>query len=201
MNRIRRILLLIAVIILTVPFAGAQLRYGIRLGGSFAKASLKDATTGAIDNGSGFSGGLMLEYQMPGKGFATDVAVLYTRYNIHFLPAGGGKQDFGRNFIEIPLHLKYKFWLPAFHNLFGPLIYTGPSLMLRAGSGESQTVKTDTFQPGWDVGIGLDIVNFIQLTGGYRFGIGNAAKDFKGSPDARLHTDGWNIAANIIFDF
>ncbi|MDE6443487.1 MAG: PorT family protein [Muribaculaceae bacterium] len=180
--------------------AEAQLRYGFRFGGSFAKAHLDDAPGISLKNGSGFSGGLMLEWQMEKNGFAPDIAVLYTRYNSREVSAEASPVSFGRNFIEVPLHLKYKFFLSKTKNLVAPMVYTGPSLMFRLDHKDATPLSTKAFQPGWDLGIGIDIINFIQLTAGYRFGLGNAVKESTPA-GMKLHTDGWNVAANVIFDF
>lgn len=181
--------------------ASAQLRYGFRLGGEFASASLKDAGSYFMRNRSGFSGGLALEYQMPHCGFAPDIAALYTRYNTQVESTATGMHNSGRDFIEVPLHLKYKFWLKSAKELFAPMIYTGPSVMFRLCNGDSEVLKTKSVQAGWDVGIGFDIVNFIQIAGGYRFGLGNAVDQFAGYTDASIHAKGWNISATILFDF
>ncbi len=232
-----RLTAILTCIVLSLVFTKegeAQLRYGFRFGGDFASASLGNNSdlegppsvyTGAalkevrLDNRSAFSGGLMLEYQFEKCGFAPDIAVLYTRYNTRIIPPDEKPKSLGRNFIEIPLHLKWKFWIPQTKNLFAPMIYTGPSVMFRLGhddgyiyrgiygpdySGAQFTdfmptqFKTRTVQAGWDLGIGFDIVNFIQLTAGYRFGLGNALS----SPShMTLRTNAWNLSANILFDF
>ena len=179
----------------------AQLRYGFRFGGEFASARLKNVPAYALDNRSGFSGGLMLEYQFEKNGFAPDIAVLYTRYNTRLMADGTDPICFGRNFIEIPLHLKYKFWLKSTHDLFAPLIYTGPSLSFRLDHNDAFPLTTKRVQPAWDLGIGFDIINFIQVTAGYRFGLGNAVKMFYDNPDASMKADGWNLSVNMIFDF
>lgn len=205
----------VACILFTGLPAEAQLRYGIRLGGVFAKSSLKDAGSLSIDNGSGFSGGLTLEYQLQGCGLAADIAALYTRYSTSITDATGDRHRLGGDFIEIPIHLKYKFWLPAFHNLFGPMVYTGPSFMIGLGDRKTSfdapwssstppsamTFSRKSFLPGWDAGIGFDIVNFLQIAGGYRFSLGNSSGHSAELPDARLRTDGWNISATLLFDF
>lgn len=185
----------------TASHTSAQLRYGFRLGGEFASAKLSDAGSYFMRNRSGFSGGLALEYQMPQYGFAPDIAVVYTRYNTQLESASTGMSSSGRDFIGVPLHLKYKFWLKSTKELFAPLVYTGPSVMFRIGHNESQPLTTKSVQAGWDVGIGFDIVNFIQITGGYRFGLGNAIDSFSGYPDASIRANGWNVSANILFDF
>ncbi len=180
--------------------AEAQLRYGFRLGGSFATPSLSDAPGMSVKKGSGFSGGLLLEYQMENNGFAPDIAVLFTRYSSRLIDEVAGPAKLGRNFIEVPLHLKYKFFLSSTNNLVAPMVYTGPSLLIRLGKGNPEQMSTKSLQPGWDLGVGLDIINFIQLSAGYRFGLGNAVSR-SAVPGACLHTNGWNISANIIFDF
>lgn len=227
-TRYKTFLLVMIMAVATSLAADAQLRYGFRFGGDFAKATLGNANalSGAslasydtnnykepvsLVNRSGFSGGLVLEYQFEKCGFAPDIALLYTRYNTRLALQEQKPQSFGRNFIEIPIHLKWKFWIPQTKNLFGPMVYTGPSMMFRLdhNSGINYTYpfttyggvdnfKSNVFQPGWDVGIGFDIINFIQVTAGYRFGLGNALNSPK---DVTLHTNAWTVAATLLFDF
>lgn len=199
MNKKYRLLLLLAILLTSLP-ASSQFRYGFRLGGSFAKASLSAAPGMSVKNGSGFSGGLLLEYQMENNGFAPDIAILYTRYSSRLIDEVSGPEKLGRDFIEVPLHLKYKFYLSSTNNLVAPMVYTGPSFLFRLGKANPEQMSTKSFQPGWDIGIGLDIINFIQLSAGYRFGLGNAITNSI-VPGACIHTNGWNVSANIIFDF
>ena len=155
-------------VLLSSLSASSQLRYGFRLGGSIAKASLSDAPGMSMKNGSGFSSGLLLEYQMESCGFAPDIAVLYTRYSSRLIDEVSGPAKLGRDFIEVPLHLKYKFYLSSTNNLVAPMVYTGPSILCRLGKSNPEQMSTKSIQPGWDVGFGLDIINFIQLSAGYR---------------------------------
>lgn len=202
MNRYLRFLLLFAVCLCGVVSAAGQLRYGFRFGGSFAAASIRNAKDYKMCNRSGFSGGFMLEYTLPETGFAADIAALYTRYSTRLEMPGGGKMSFGRNFIEVPLHLKYKFWLPVFSNTVAPVVYTGPSLMIKTDKVKDDSpLTTMRLQPGWDLGIGIDVVNFIQITAGYRFGLGNALKNMTGYEAAIIRTNGWNLSASLLFDF
>lgn len=194
------------IIVILLAFAAgvpafSQFRYGLRLSGVITDARMTHAPGFSVDNKGAFSGGLVLEYQVPDMGLAVDGALLYTRFNARFKDGDNTLPGLGRNFLEIPIHAKYKFWLSKFHNLVAPMVYTGPSFMFRIDKGGNPEFSSKVFQPGWDVGLGIDIVNFIQITGGYRFGMGNALENLKGNPDAKFHTDGWNISATILFDF
>jgi len=177
----------------------AQLRYGFNIGGSLANTKLSDAAFSA-DNKRGFRGGLTLEYQLPTSGLAFDGSVLYHRYNTK-LKVNDERSDFGRNFIEVPLNVKYKFWMCSIRNLAAPFIYTGPSFMFHVDPKHSEMASLNRFQPGWNVGVGFDIINFLQIQGGYRFGIGNAIHRSQLSPEASMHLSGWNISATLLFDF
>ncbi len=180
--------------------SAAQLRYGFNFGGGFADAKLKDAPGLSVDNRSGFRGGLVLEYQLPNSGLAFDGSILYNRYNAR-LTDGAETIDFGRDYIDVPLNVKYKFWISSVSNLAAPFIFTGPSMMFHTGSKSAASISMNRFQPGWNVGIGFDIINFLQLQGGYRFGMGNAIHRFTEEPEAKLHTSGWHISAILLFDF
>ncbi len=49
--------------------------------------------------------------------------------------------------------------------------------------------------------IELTLINFIQVTAGYRFGLGNAVKSFPDRSDAVMRTNGWNLSVSLLFDF
>ncbi len=181
--------------------AEAQLRYGFRFGGDIAAGKLSEVKDASMRNGGGFSGGLDLEYQMPTSGLAADIALLYTRFNTRLKEEGKSPESFGRNFIEVPLHFKYKFWLKSVHDLVAPMIYTGPSIFFKVGNESYAPLTSKKVQPGWDLGIGFDVINFIQITGGYRFGLGNAVKEYTAHSDAVLRTNAWNISVTLLFDF
>lgn len=199
--------LLAAVMITSIASsARAQFRYGINAGVSIAKPDLSGTVgTGAvIESGAGFRGGLTLEYQVPTLGLAFDASVDYLRYNIRLANERGASDytDIGRNFIEVPLNIKYKFWLGSLHNLVAPMVMTGPSFMFNLDKQpENAPLTQKRFQPGWNIGLGFDIINFIQLNAGYRFAFGNAIKhsDLMGS--AKLRNKGWYVSATLLFDF
>ena len=174
----KKILIALCLLLSTIA-AQSQLRYGILLGGEFTRPTGNTAA-----GGSGFTGGLQLEYKLPMCGLAFGTSATYQRRTIN---AG---EKLGGDFIAVPVAVKYKFPLPIFKELAGPLLFTGPNFAWRVSDAEGKN-----FHLGWDVGIGIDIINFIQLTAGYRFGINNVY-----TPTATIRDSGWFFNAGLLFD-
>lgn len=198
---LRRIIFII--VVLCSPAASAQWRYGFNFGGSIADGRLSSAEGYSLVNRSAFRGGLTFEFQIPPSSFplAFDASLLYNRYNCRLRNADGEVLSFGRNYLEVPLNIKYKFWLSRFSNLFAPMILTGPSFIYRLDGNDRSPLKAKRFQPGWNFGVGIDIINFIQLTASYRLAFGNAARTFDARPDAKFRSNCWTVSAVILFDF
>lgn len=192
-----------AILALTTAIpAHSQLRYGISLGGSFPNSSISGTEGYETVNRSGFRGGLMLEYQSDKSGLAADFAVMYHRFNTKLRNESSGVEtSLGRNFIDLPLNIKYKFWLSSLNNLFAPTLETGPALMVNVDSKHDTPFKLRRVYPLWNIGVGFDAANILQVKCGYRFGLGNALKRNDMSPDAKLSMSGFYVSANLLFDF
>ena len=204
--KIRPRLILSLILISSLSFiASAQLRYGFNLGGSLATASISNAPDASMVNRTAFRGGLTLEYQLPRCGAAFDLSILYDRRNTRLRTAPEeAPLCFGRNFIDIPLHAKYKFWLPATGNLFAPMLVTGPSLAINLDGKHHNAglISQHRLQPSWDFGVGFDAANILQLTVGYRLALTNSIHSSSLLPaDASLRNSGAYISALILCDF
>ena len=192
--------MLLAVTAAAAPQAAAQLRYGIRLGGEISTAQLADAPGWDIKRGSGFCGGLACEYQFEASGFALDASLLYTHSPVTVGNASGCWKA-GNDMLHIPLHVKYKHWLRSAYDLAAPFVYTGPSLMVRLDSdADGIPCPTRRVQPGWDIGAGFDILNFIQVAAGYRFGLADIVSSAPPGQDISLRRDGVEVSVTVLFD-
>lgn len=182
----------------------AQWRYGVRAGGDISTARLSHAPNGKLQRGSGFSGGLTLEYHFL-EPLAADVSILYTRMPNKM--ADGLDSDMiqrvGSDYLQIPLTVKYKHWLPSTRNLAAPYLFTGPDMMVRLDGDKTHDMRR--FMPGWQIGIGFDVINFIQIQAGYRFALTDAfpSHDYVGAhvKAPSMRTDAVTISAAILFDF
>lgn len=197
-------ILAIAAATLIPHHAAAQFRYGLRLGGDINTSALTKAPSMGIKHLSGFSGGVTFEYQLENRPWAFDASVMYTYTGIKLKEKAADRQSWklGNDFIEVPLHVKYKFWLHSTKDLVGPYIFTGPAMMVRVDrDDDASPIRTRPFQIGWDVGAGIDIINFVQIQAGYRFGLNNVVENGSTLSTARLRNDGVNISVALLFDF
>lgn len=206
MNKIQKLTLLIAVVLCTAFSANAGLRFGIKAGLNinslhFNKEKLIDS-----DNRCGWTGGVMMEYMLPVTGIGFDLSAMYTRMNAEVKYGnnniGYGYQKVGKNFIEIPLNVKYKLSLPAVSNIIKPYIYTGPSFAFKCGKNTLNDFKTKTCQVAWNLGLGIELIKHLQIQASYGFGINNVAKyadDINTVNDIKAKNNYWTITAAYLF--
>ena len=202
LNKYLYLILISALSSIAPTKSAAQLRYGFNFGGSFSGVTVANNNGYEPVNRSGFRGGLTIEYQMKSCGLAFDGSILYNRINTRLRKHTPNAEtiDFGRNYLEIPIHLKYKFWLPATSNLVAPMILTGPTILCHLSPKKSE-ISVKRIQPGWDVGIGVDVANILQVSGGYRFGLTDIAENSSAAPPVRIKNSGFFLSALILFDF
>lgn len=199
-----RIAAVATVLAASVMSLSAQPRYGVTVGGNIPVQRSTGVDGGyGIHTGGGFSGGLMFEYQFEKCGLALDASVLYTRASTKLYPEfineplDKTEYRLGNDFLQIPLHAKYKFWLKSTKDLVGPFVYTGPSMMVRLDKDEKGAPKSNPLRATWDFGVGIDIINFLQISAGYRLGLSPMLSDYPN----HLHYDGIDIRVSFLFDF
>lgn len=209
----------IAVVVLLVALvsglqANARLAFGVKAGLNVNKMHLNHDELFDGSNRAGFTVGVMGEYTLPMIGLGVDLSLMYTRMNSEVeaqLPvnkaANFATADYnvGKNFLEIPLNIKYKFSIPAINRIFSPMIYTGPTLALKL-DGNDNYFDTKTCQWGWNVGIGLEFIRHLQISAGYTFGINNVMDDIEvpiignvKPGDINMRNNYWTVTAAWLF--
>lgn len=200
----KRILIALMALVLTAGAASAQVRFGIKAGANFNKIRVKD---GNLDpaNSCGFNAGVMTEFTVPIVGLNFDASLLYSRMNNE---TGGkvidGKTKYGKNFLEIPINIKYKFNIPMVSGIVAPYIFTGPSFAFKL----DKTILDRTFQSTWNVGIGVQLIRHLQISGSYGFGMNNIMQKVltQEAPGADLtsaqikaYNNYWTVSAAWLF--
>lgn len=177
------------ILLLSTLSLSAQLHYGLRIGGVFSAPHSSNAPQStSIDGGSGFAGGITANYLLPRCSMAFGASVLYERRNLAGI-SEGVKTQYGGDFIAIPIDVKYRIPASIFHDLVSPYIFTGPDLAWRVNDACGRK-----FHAGWNVGVSIDAISLLEISGGYRFGLGNI------NPDGyKLRNSGGFIAVAILF--
>lgn len=180
--------------------AGDIFRFGVKAGLNVDKMKFSDMqSTFSSDNGCGFTAGVMTEINIPIVGIGFDLSVMYTHMNSNVFN-NGNQGDIAKNFIEIPLNVKYKFSLPVVSSFLKPMVYTGPTMALKLDKSILNNLQSKTAQWGWNVGIGLELINHLQVCGGYTFGINNVAKWVGANSETiKAKNNYWTVTAAWLF--
>ena len=201
MKNLKGLLLAVAaVLMLSVP-AAAQFRIGPRIGTEINKFTLnKDAFD--KDNRAGFTGGLQVEFTAPIINLGFDASVMYV-HRVANPMVEGKEESFTKDYIEIPVNLKYKLGLPVVGKIISPYIFTGPSFAFLTGKKEiSAAYESKAFDVAWNFGLGIQLFTHLQIGASYGLGMTKAVK-FIGTGVEGAGIEGknkyWTVAAAWLF--
>lgn len=212
MNQMKKISILLLVAVLGAFGAQAQIRFGIKAGANFNKIHFSDVESSLQpDNSCGWNAGVMTEFTVPIVGLCFDASLLYSRmnnaissdFNKEVADALDSDMSYGKNFLEIPINIKYKFGIPVIGSIIKPFIYTGPSFAFKL----DKSIMDKTFQCAWNIGIGVELIKHLQISGSYGFGINNVAKevmknadpDFGNIEKIKAKNNYWTVSAAWLF--
>lgn len=192
MRKITRILAVILAVVAVAMPAEAKLRFGIKAGVNinslhFSKEAVQDVT--ASDNRAGFTGGIAIEYMVPAVGIGFDLSAMYvhralgnitTQENDATTTQENGAPtttSAARNYIEIPLNLKWRFGLPVVGDYIAPYIFTGPSVAFGVSKEEiTDAYKNRAVEATWNLGAGIQFFKHLQIGFNYGWGMTKALK-------------------------
>lgn len=222
MKGIKKILILALAVLACAGTAEAKLfSFGVKAGLNVNKVHFnKDIASDIVnpDNSTGWTAGIMGEVTVPVIGIAVDASLMYTRMNngcnderTSVDPNKVASFDsetghiYGRNFLEIPINVKYKFNIPAVAKIVKPMVYTGPSFAFKLDKNIYKNFKTQTCEVGWNLGIGFEFFSHLQVSGGYTFGLNNIldgkiADIMANAPtDLKARNNYWTVTAAYLF--
>lgn len=213
MKTIRFLLVALAVIIGSASAqAGGLFKFGPRVGLTVNELHFnKDAFE--EENRTGWTAGLMTEFRVPVIGIGADLSVMYVRRNSSFLLQHNlTKND--RDYIEIPLNLRYNVSLPVISNFLTPYVLFGPSVsFLTSGKkfdgnvgGEvdhyKNVYKNKSVDWALNFGIGVQLINHIDISARYGLGLTKAVNtltNIDGSAGIEGKNRYWTISAAYLF--
>lgn len=191
--------------------ATAQVHFGPKVGVAIDKLSFNKDMLNS-DNRAGFTGGLTLEVMLPVTNLGFDISAMYVHRSSDVLATGENDPVTGaekiveknnRDYIEIPLNLKYKLGLPLVGKVVTPYVFTGPSIaFLTSKKAINDAMHNKTFDVAWNFGVGLQLIEKIQVGASYGLGMTKAVKVFEGEHEA-ANIDGknryWTVTAAYFF--
>lgn len=200
----RKLTTLLTVIVLALCFsfqADAQFRFGLKAGLNVNKLNFNESVFDS-DNRAGFTGGLMVEFTVPLVGIGADLSAMYVRRDAEWMAENGVSRS-NRDYIEIPLNLKYKLGIPVISHIIAPFVTTGPSvsfLTSKRAIGEAWT--NNKVDWAWNFGLGVQLVNKLQIAASYGLGLTNTLHAIgKNENNAGIESKNhyWTITAAYLF--
>lgn len=207
MKNFKRVMIALLAVLAVAFSADAQFRWGIKAGVNINSLSLSNLDDNfSSENRAGFTGGLMAEFTVPIVGIGMDASLMYVHRTDNVegtklaglvtLPSTKG------DYLEIPINLKYKFGLPVVGNIITPYIYTGPAFAFRCSAKAIDAAwEKKAVDVAWNVGVGVQLVNHLQIGAGYGFGLNNTLKYIgqgtAGADTGKANT--WTVTAAYLF--
>ncbi len=179
----------------------AQVRFGIKAGLNVNSLNFNESVFHA-DNRAGFTGGLMMEFTVPLIGIGADLSAMYVRRDAQWM-AENDIQKSNRDYIEIPLNLKYKIGIPVISKIVTPFVTTGPSvsfLTSKRAIGDAWT--NNKVDWAWNFGFGVQLLSKVQVAASYGLGLTNTLHAIgKNTDNAGIDSKNryWTITAAYLF--
>ena len=203
----KKLLLVVVVALIGAGACNAQFKFGVKAGLNLNKIDFKTVENNwDASNGLGYTVGLMTEFQVPVIGLCFDASLMYTRMNSETEVAQITeleKNVVGKNFLEIPINIKYKFTLPVVSNIISPYLFTGPSFAIKLDKNTFEYLKAKTCQVAWNVGLGVELFKHLQVGASYGFGMNNIISKYEilgiNAEPIKAKNNYWTISAAYLF--
>lgn len=178
------VMLCVAVLGIGTTRAQSTSRWGVVAGADISTLKF-DQDLFKVDQNVGATLGVMGELMMPGIGFGFDASLLYTQRGakLHlgerpiWEVQGYGKENCMLHYLEIPIHLKFKFKnLGGFENTLMPMLFVGPEFSFLLAHSGIDAIKYPGGEFGLDMGLGFEILRKFQVNLSYCTGMSYAVK-------------------------
>lgn len=205
MKQLHKLLFVALIGLFATGSAYADFRWGIKAGLNFNKLDYKNVRSSVSDPGNrtGWEAGVMAELTVPIIGVGVDASLLYARQNLSTFKDEALNETIydNKDFIDIPVNLKWKINIPVVASIVKPMIYTGPDFLFALNKHTFQDIKSRTCELGWNLGLGVELFKHLQVQGGYCFGLNNVAK-YTGAVDnvdIKAKKNYWTVSAAYLF--
>lgn len=205
MKKLTRIALSAIVALSAVaPAAAKPFQIGPVVGVNLNSVNLNDVGANfKSDNRCGFAGGVMAKFTVPIINIGVDVSALYEHRISQMENPNGTTDNLKYDYLAVPIHVRYDIPMPVVSQIFFPTIFTGPNLGFRLGKSIVNDFKANKYNIGWDFGVGITLVQHLQISAAYTLGMNKALSYTKvlHTEDAGIkgRTSGWTVTAAYLF--
>ena len=190
----------------SVSMIKAQSRWGVTLGADLTNLVF-DQKLFKVDYNVGMTAGVTGELMIPGIGFGFDASLLYTQRGakLHlgdrpvWAVQGYGKENCLLHYLEIPIHLKFKFkYLNGFENTVMPILFAGPEFSFLLAHNKLDAMNYPVGEFGLNVGVGAELFRKVQVNASYCWGLSYCVKT-KQLDDFIGKNRTWKLSCTYLF--
>ena len=197
------ILTLLLVMSASAAHAGGLFRFGPKVGLTVNELHFNSSTFDG-SNKTGWTAGVMTEFKVPVIGIGADLSMMYVRRNSDFMAKNSSSNNTSdnRDYIEIPLNLRYNLSLPVINNVIMPYIAAGPSVsFLTSRRSVENAFRNMSVDWALNFGIGVQLVKHIDISARYGLGLTKAVKAISDYEDAGIQGKNryWTISVAYLF--
>ncbi len=181
----KKIILLITTLLIATAAASGQTtsRWGITAGATINEVHFKQHDIVPSKRAVGPQLGVTGEMNFSGIGFGVEGSLLYTlkqgkvNYGERTIweSQGFGDEMVSMHYLDVPLHLKFKYnRLGGAESTIMPMVFVGPQFSFLMHGNHGDINKYSPVSVYLDMGLGCELMERVQLRGGYNFSIGQS---------------------------
>ena len=188
----KTILLLAMVCAMIALPLNAQVRFGFRGGIEVSQLKISRDLFDS-ENTAGFYFGPSMEFLLPAPGLQLGVAALYSQSGCKVKEDGRGSTEQSKS-IEIPVDLRWSAGLGSMLSIFAVV---GPQFGFNID--EPRNYNSRKFVLSTNFGGGLKILNHIQVSAIYNWGMTKLADFDDGEGGIKVRKNGWRVSCAYMF--
>ena len=181
----KKIILFITTLLIATAAASGQTtsRWGITAGATINEVHFKQNDIVPSKRAVGPQLGVTGEMNFSGIGFGVEGSLLYTlkqgkvNYGERTIweSQGFGDEMVSMHYLDVPLHLKFKYnRLGGAESTIMPMVFVGPQFSFLMHGNHGNINKYAPVSVYLDMGLGCELMERVQLRGGYNFSIGQS---------------------------
>jgi hypothetical protein len=181
----KKIILFITTLLIATAAASGQTtsRWGITAGATINEVHFKQHDIVPSKRAVGPQLGVTGEMNFSGIGFGVEGSLLYSlkqgkvNYGERTIweSQGFGDEMVSMHYLDVPLHLKFKYnRLGGAESTIMPMVFVGPQFSFLMHGNHGDINKYSPVSVYLDMGLGCELMERVQLRGGYNFSIGQS---------------------------